>query len=214
MIKRIVAYGDSFTYGSELSDCINGPSRLTFASLIAQYYGLEYECRAVGSNANQSITRNILDSEIDSTDFVLVMWTFVDRQDFLFEGPTGWRSITPTTRDLPFAFDYYRYIDTALDYQLYLTFKEVVLIQTYLQSKNVPFIFLSTTETIYQGLQQHNQSLLNLIDKSNWIFPFSDKGFYDWAKDQLLIIKNGGHASEIAHQILADYIISQGLISK
>jgi hypothetical protein len=212
MIKRIVAYGDSFTYGYELSDCYDYPSRLTYTALVADHYGLEYECRAVGSNANQSITRNLLDSEILSTDLVIVMWTFIERKDFLFEGDIGWRSILPTD-DLPFAKEYYRYVDTALDYELYLTHKELVLTQTYLQSKNVPFLFLSTTDTIYKSLEHSNSNLSKIIDCSKWIFPFGNQGFHDWAKDQYLIFK-GGHATEPAHRILADYIIDKNLISK
>ena len=212
MIKRIVAYGDSFTYGHELSDCRDCPSNLTYAALVAQHYGIEYECRAVGSNANQSITRNLIDSEILPTDLAIVMWTFIERKDFLFEGDLGWRSITPID-DFPFVKEYYRYIDTTLDYELYLTHKELLLTQTYLESKNIPFLFLSTTDTIYKSLECNNKNLLHLIDKSKWARPFDNQGFFDWAKDQQLVFK-GGHATNAAHRTLADYIIDQNLVSK
>jgi hypothetical protein len=214
MIKRIVAYGDSFTYGYELDDCKDCPSNLTYAALVAQHYGLEYECRAVGSNANQSITRNILNSEILPTDLAMVMWTFIERKDFLFEGDLGWRSITPSiTDDLPFAREYYQYIDTELDYELYLTHKELVLTQTYLESKNIPFLFLSTTDTIYKSLEYNNRNLLHLVDRSKWVIPFGDQGLWNWALTQNLTA-DGGHASEDAHLTLANYIIDQNLVSR
>ena len=215
MIKRIVAYGDSFTYGHELSDCKNCASNLTYAALVAQHYGLEYECRAVGAHANQGITREIVNSEILSTDLAMVMWTFIDRKDFLFEGDIGWRSITANdVFGLPFATEYYRYIDTSLDYELYLTHKELVLVQTYLKSKQVPFLFLSATDTIYKSLEWNNRNLLYLLDRSKWAVPFGEQGFWDWAKNQNLLVRNGYHSNEQAHRILADYIISQDFISK
>ena len=181
---------------------------------MAQYYGLEYQCRAIGSNANQSITRNILNSEILSTDLVMVMWTFVERKEFLFEGKIGWKSIAPSN-DLPFSKEYYRYINTDTEYELYLTHKELVLAQTYLKSKQVPFLFLSTTNEIYKSLEWNTSHLVPLIDKTKWIIPFGNQGFFDWAKTQNLLFQgHSEHANEHAHCVLADYIISQNLISK
>ena len=213
MINRIIAYGDSFTYGHDLSDCKNCPSNLTYAALLAQHYGLEYECRAVGSNANQSITRDILKSEILSTDLPIVMWTFIERKDFCFEGNIGWRSITPNS-DLPFAKEYYRYISTAQDHELYLTHKELLLTQTYLKSLQVPFLFLSVVDIIYKSLIWNNKKLLKLIDRSNWVVPFGDQGLWEWASTQNFVTVGGGHATDQAHRVLADYIISQNLINK
>jgi hypothetical protein len=221
MIKRIIAYGDSFTYGYDLSDCKNcpnnltyaAPSNLTYAALLAQHYGLEYECRAVGSTANQGITRNIINSEILPTDLVMVMWTFIERNDFLFEGDMGWRSISPGDK-LPFAQEYYRYIDSNSNYGLYLTHKELLLTETYLKSTHAPFLFLSVVDIIYKSLVWNNRNLLKLIDRSNWIIPFGEQGFWNWAKTQNLLAHGQGHANEQAHRVLADYIISQNLISK
>jgi hypothetical protein len=215
MIKRIVAYGDSITYGYDLPDCDDCPSNLTYAALVAKHYGLEYECRAVGSNANQSITRNLLDSEILSTDLVIIMWTFIDRKDFLFDGELGWRSISAYHVDqYAFASEYYRYIDTSLDHELYLTHKEIVIVQKYLEANHIPFLFLSATDTILKSLNWNNTNLSNLIDRSKWVIPFQEQGFYDWTKDQRLTVPKGGHPNELANRILADYIISQELISK
>jgi len=215
MIKRIIAYGDSITYGYDLPDCDDYPSNLTYAALVAKHHGLEYECRAVGSNANQSITRNLLDSEILSTDLVIIMWTFIDRKDFLFDGELGWRSISAYhASQYAFASEYYRYIDTSLDYELYLTHKEIVIVQKYLEAKHIPFLFLSATDTILKSLNWNNTNLLRLIDQSKWAIPFQEQGFYDWAKDQRLTVPKGGHPNESANRILADYIISQDLISK
>jgi hypothetical protein len=214
MIKRIIVYGDSFTYGYELDDCKDCPSNLTYAALVAQHYGLEYECRAVGANANQSITRNIINSEILPTDLVMVMWTFIERNDFLFEGDIGWRSISPGD-NLPFAQEYYRYIDSDSDYVLYLTHKELLLTQTYLKSTQAPFLFLSVVDIIYKSLEWNTRNLVPLIDKTKWIIPFGNQGFFDWAKTQNLLFQgHSEHANEHAHCVLADYIISQNLISK
>tara|TARA_R110001592_G_scaffold121909_2_gene328166 strand:- start:8683 stop:9279 length:597 start_codon:yes stop_codon:yes gene_type:complete len=81
------AFGDSFTFGHELSDCPTNSypthSNLTFAALFAKYMGFDYKCHAIGFSANNQILRQIKHANIERYDTVLVMWSFAVRYAFM-----------------------------------------------------------------------------------------------------------------------------------
>lgn len=93
----IVAGGDSFVYGSELSDCkdnvpygIFGHSVNTFAGLLAK--DADYKCVAWPGYANDSIARTVI-AECNKYQQcgVIVSWTFPGRYEFRFNYNTGQR---------------------------------------------------------------------------------------------------------------------------
>ena len=94
------AFGDSFTYGSEL------PSQEhTWANLLANRKGWNMCNTARPAASNSSIRRNVMNAvhkykELDL--FVAVMWSFPNRYEFRFAYDTGhidspWYSINPWT---------------------------------------------------------------------------------------------------------------------
>lgn len=94
----LVAGGDSFVYGSELSDCkdnvtVNtyGPSSSTFTALLAQ--DLDYNCVAWPGYANDSIARTVIAEceKLPDDKIVFVSWTFPGRYEFRFNYNTGQR---------------------------------------------------------------------------------------------------------------------------
>jgi hypothetical protein len=93
----IVAGGDSFVYGSELSDCkdnvpadIYGHSYSTFAALLAK--DTDYKCVAWPGYANDSIARTtIAECNKYAQCGVIVSWTFSGRYEFRFNYNTGQR---------------------------------------------------------------------------------------------------------------------------
>lgn len=86
----IVAGGDSFVFGSELSDYVHNvtSSKKTFTALLAK--NAQYECVAWPGYANDSIARNIINecSKHDKCG-VIVSWTFPGRYEFRFNFNTG-----------------------------------------------------------------------------------------------------------------------------
>lgn len=90
-MSKLWAFGDSYTFGHELSDCPtnleNAPSQLTYAALIAKELGYDYECKALGYYANNAIARTVIENidHINKDDLVLVMWTFPIRREFMLE---------------------------------------------------------------------------------------------------------------------------------
>lgn len=102
MNRTLLAGGDSFTFGSELSDDVNGsrPSQLTYAGLLSKKIGMDYKCVAVPGQGNSGIARNVF-MNLDQDMSVIVMWTFTSRYEWamptqhlsLHEG--RWADISP-----------------------------------------------------------------------------------------------------------------------
>lgn len=102
-MAKLLAGGDSFTYGSELKGCfklqkdappVETYSLHSYSSLLAQELNLEYVCAAVPGNSNSAIRRNTMDmcEQHDDIERVIVMWTFPNRYEFKFEDK--WEQIT------------------------------------------------------------------------------------------------------------------------
>lgn len=79
-----VSAGDSFTYGTELSDCERIYSQLSWAGLTAKNLNMKYKCSAFPGSSNASIARRCI-FEIenlikqDTKILVGVMWTNIYR---------------------------------------------------------------------------------------------------------------------------------------
>ena len=91
----IVAGGDSFIYGAELKDCVRQHSLSTFPALLANSMDANYMCAAESGNANNAITRQVMnacEANKGSDLFAIVMWTFTHRYEFRFNYNTNRRS--------------------------------------------------------------------------------------------------------------------------
>lgn len=105
----LIAGGDSFTWGSELSDCnTNQHSNNTWSALLAHKLGMSYACVALPGSSNGSIARRVMraceNNRHKHNIAVAVMWTFANRFEFRFTQDTGerdapWYSITPWTHE-------------------------------------------------------------------------------------------------------------------
>lgn len=94
--RVLVAGGDSFIFGTELSDQTIGVySKQTYPALLASTNGMHYECVAKPGASNAEIARRVVnycETHKDIDKFVLVQWTFANRYEFNF-ADTGWQSI-------------------------------------------------------------------------------------------------------------------------
>ena len=90
---KLWAFGDSFTFGSELKDAVDEftYSENTWQALLAKDKGLKYKCIARGGVSNDWITRNIIKrlDQIDADkDYVIVQWTYFGRTEFKLDNFT------------------------------------------------------------------------------------------------------------------------------
>lgn len=116
----IIGAGDSFIYGSELSDCLEAVWRneykhsdSTFTALLAKDYN--YKCIAWPGFGNDSIARNVIaycEGHLQDSVAVIVSWTFPGRYEFRFNYNTQqrtspWYTITPWTIKLDVGSEYH-----------------------------------------------------------------------------------------------------------
>ena len=95
MIKLVISGGDSFTYGSELSDDTGGligpkdASQHAWPNLVANKLNAKHINTAEGGRSNSYIVRHVINTVYEALKhdykpeeiFVQVMWTFVARQE-------------------------------------------------------------------------------------------------------------------------------------
>jgi hypothetical protein len=99
-VTVLIAGGDSFTYGSELTS-----QEHTWVNLLASRKGWNICNTARPAASNSSIRRNVMNAVNKYKDldlFVAVMWSFPNRYEFRFAYDTGhldspWYSINPWT---------------------------------------------------------------------------------------------------------------------
>lgn len=207
--SKVYAFGDSFTFGYDLTDVSitnPQPSNLTYAALVAKSIGKAYECHAMGAYANNAISRRIIEASAVFTkdDLVLVMWTYPIRKEFLLTD-LGYRSVLPSDTH-SFAVNYFRYLDTHYMYLFYESIKEIYLVQQLLDSLSVNYIFISAASEIYNGIHHQLTNLTNKLDLKKWIFFEDNLGFMDWA-EKILNLKFNCHPPEYAHVRLVEKIL-------
>ena len=158
------AFGDSFTYGNELSDCdANGQptySSLTYSALYAKHLGLGYHCHAAGYSANNGILRQIKLANINKEDTCLVMWSFSIRFAFMF-ADTGWRTLDQTE-----ARWWWDMVDQTPKQCLDRSLDSILAAQTILESIGCNYIFLCNNIELQDEIQYNSK----WVDKSKWLF--------------------------------------------
>ena len=156
---KVVAAGDSFIYGVDLHDCDRSPSQLTWPALLSN----EYVCIAKPGTANDAITRAVIDyCENNKPDFVIVQWTFPWRFSLRFVDPIKWYEFDlNVTKDSeyestpqlikPFLKEFYKTAGTTEYWPVYTTLKEILLLQNYLKSEHIPYLFTAAHNVIFNS---------------------------------------------------------------
>lgn len=248
MNKKFIAGGDSFTFGSELSDCTGTThSKLTWSAQLAKKLNLDYLCVAKQGAGNSAIMRLTIKA-IENTpdvDFVAVMWSWPTRTEFKVNqlnekilrsvippddiedswiNITPWNSLSydermdmmPSLKSDPYWIAKYKkqvkvekeleldvlskiYFSLTSDqHHLYQSALAIFTLQSYLEKKNIKFVFAATTDHLLEIFNQTDIPFVNMIDKSKWLNV--DKGMFQWAKDNNYPISAMNHPVEQAHR--------------
>ena len=211
-MNKVYTFGDSFTFGHELSDCLtnveHSPSEKSYGALVAKHLNFVYECHAMGAYANNAISRRLINviDEIDESDIVLIMWTYPERHEFMLV-EFGLRSL-PVSDNMVFAKEYFHSVDMEEHTILYNASKEIYIAQQLLTNKRIKFVFMSSMTNLSSAVKHNTNLLFNKIDNSNWLFLENNAGFNDWAK-QTLNLKFNGHPPDMAHSVLSTRIIEK-----
>ena len=227
--NRVISFGDSFTWGTDLADCTedrtthnkynDGYSKKTWPALIAQNLNTKYLSLAIGGSSNQQILRwilfNIIEDNIDSNDLLIINWTWMDRFDLFdttieslsFKEGTdkGWVTVRPGDSN-DYSELYFKHIHSEL-WAKFESLKTISVALDILNHYNIPNIMTCIDKTIIDQ-QFFNPEYVDLL--INRVSPvllwFEGQGFYNWAIDSGFPIGKTGHPLEEAHRAAFDYI--------
>ena len=237
----LVAGGDSFIWGTDLADHKHtrqdGHSNSTWPAQLATEYSMEYRCAAWPGLSNNEVARRVLEqceliNDPDNTT-VVVQWTFPWR--FCYRcADIGWYTfdlqvVTKKFQDawtekeikrlekigvLEFAHSFYKSIGSTEYWPVYDTIREILLLQGYLKSKNINYMFTAADNCLFENMtiskptDVYVRQLYDQIDFNHWVwFPkgteanetLTPRGFYQWALENKYITGTTGHPLELAH---------------
>lgn len=196
----ILALGDSFTYGDELSN-----RQQAWPYLLGQRLNEPVQNLGEPGTCNDSIVRKLV-SQLGQRQYSLVVIGWTDPGRFeawneLAEQPV---SIMPASQTgLPWVDDYYRYsYNDQYAWERWL--QQVVLVQEYLTAKNQPYLFISVAGSLaYADRSKHAPELCQSVRADQFVgWPLT--GMIELSKGCTL--GPGGHPLEEGHERIANEI--------
>ena len=230
MIKKLVAFGCSWTFGDELNDPklahekdnprywdMNTPYRLahTYPGLVAKHYGLEYENHAFPGaslvSMRDAMTWYVANNDVSNTFFVIGLteswrwsWHNANHQPGLND--PEWNRHVNSSWLLHSANSY----STSWQ-QTFRSYMEDQLCED-LQKKNLEqtLLFFDGIAARYNSpMIQVNmlESLNDVIKVPTYVYPTECAATYldQWPKKD--VYANGGHPTEKGHEIISKWLI-------
>ena len=208
----IKSFGCSFIYGSELSDDGHGtkyatPSRLTWPSLLAKHYGLEYQCYAYPGAGNLQIMEKVLNQTANLEPALFVIgWTYIDRFDYTANNDNRWQTIKPLD-DTALAYTYYKELHSEYRDKLVSLMNIRLTIDT-LRAKQLPFIMTYIDDLLFDDRWHSSPAVTDLQEYvSPYMTEFDGQNFLAWSQRNGYPIGKVSHPLEQAHRSAADYMI-------
>lgn len=205
---KILAVGDSFTYGDELEN-----RDLAWPSVLAEKLNGSVINKGQPGGSNDCIIRNCIEHTlIHTVDLIVIGWTSPGRSEFadehgyydIWPGYTGKLAIE---NDRLWRNDLAKYItdhhSAMAYYKKFLT--QVLLMQGFLKSRNQRYVMLNTLQNEYYKKTKPTllSEYVNQVDKDNFI-DFGKSGMMEWTYK----CPQGprGHFLEDGHKIVTDKI--------
>lgn len=208
-MSKLLALGDSFTYGEELDDRKN-----CWAQLVADEFGLELDNCGIPGGSNQRVMRMLMMHNLVDVSLVCIGWSHFDRFEASDElgtwdiWPGGKR--TGYVKEAPWRKTLVDYVSRHHNddnfYMHYLSY--IVLVQSYLSQRNIPFIMMDAfgNHLDPRRYDQRFKVLLDQVDTNKFI-GWPNSSMMDWAKDTPH--GPGNHFLDEGHAIVAQQVIQQ-----
>jgi hypothetical protein len=213
--KKIISFGDSFVFGSELVNNDDGSQAWT--GLAAQRLGVDYETRAVPGCGNENISRQIFsyfsNNPCDNV-LAVINWTWGSRWDFYIPGHEKWVTLgltcVPSKLEPMVGFDeaeeilkfYNKYPGHSTLWDKWRTLQTIYATQQYLKSLNVTCIQTYMDYELWDKTWHAPDYIQTLQDLTKpQLENFEGQNFLDWSyKKGFTVTKTGLHPLEDAHQ--------------
>jgi len=221
MIKKIVSFGDSFIFGSELRH--NNDGSKAWPGVVASKLNFEYETRAVPGCSNDHIARQIYSYFSTNSNNVLAVinWTWIERFEFYVgDGHERWttlgQSCVPRTlhwlnndskaRQI---LDFYKDFGRSTVWNKFKNLQTIASVQSYLRQHNIINIqtymdHLLFDQTYTANNPDYIQQLQNLVKPELSLFD-QNLNFLEWAKSNGFEITDPGwHPVGESHNVAAE----------
>lgn len=217
--KKIVSFGDSFVFGSELAD--NSDGRRGWIGQAARRLDVDYETLSVPGCGNENIARQILTyfSQHTADDTLAVInWTWGARWDFYISGIETWTTLGLTcvpSRLAPMVgsheaekiLDFYkRYPGNSTLWDKWRTLQTIYMTQQFMRSLGVisiqTYMDYEMWDTTWHA-PDYIRTLQQLTQPE--LTNFEGRNFLDWSRDHgYRVTEPGLHPLEAAHAAAAD----------
>jgi hypothetical protein len=213
-MKKIISFGDSFVFGSELENNLDG-SR-SWVGQIASNLGVDYETVAVPGCGNDHIARQIYsyfaNNSVADT-LAVINWTWANRWDFYIVEHETWITLGPTCvpeklkdlvdrADAQDMIDFYkRRANSSLTWNKTRNLQTIYAAQQYMNSKSVCSIQTYMDPELFDT-KHHAPNYIQELQKL--VMPtletFEGQTFLDWSHTHKFSVTNPGrHPLEEAH---------------
>lgn len=216
---KIVSFGDSFIYGSELENNHDGSN--AWPGLAAKELGYEYKTCAIPGCGNESIAIQIFEyfasAPVKDT-LAVINWTWTQRWDFYIKDHETWITLGPTCVPEKLAnvvdrvqgqrlVEFYNdYANSSLLWNKFRTLQTVANVQQYLNNKGIVNIQTYTDRHMFDT-QWHAPDYIKELQgivkpaMSDW----NDLTFLEWCDSQGFYKTPTLHPLEDAHQAAAEF---------
>jgi len=204
---KLKSFGCSFIFGSDLQNSNN-----TWPALLAQHYGLEYQCHAEPGSGNLRILESVLTALADPEPAVYVIgWTWIDRFDYTDPATDRWCSILPA--DTNGQAQYY-YLHFHSQYRDKLTtLIHIKSAQDAVRAAGHRLIMTHIDDLMFETEWHCSPAVAQLQNSiAPNIVQFENQTFLAWAQKHDHEISALWHPLESAHRAAADLMISYSLV--
>ena len=201
MIDKIISFGDSFIFGSDLADCDgkDNYSKSTWPALCAKELGLDYECHAKGARGNQSISLEAIAWPCTNA-LAVINWSWIDRFDyFSMENEPLSMTVLPGI-DNELSKFYYKNFHSEFG-DIFRSLSTIHATHSYLKEQNIPFVSSIMDTLLVTDMWNHAPGIANLqamIQKDISWFP-KQQTFLEWSRSNDYPESKGWHPLEQAH---------------
>ena len=207
-IKKVIAIGDSFLAGSELTD-----PKSTWPSLFANKYQLEYVCLAKPGHTIQFVVRTLFETlHKESQDCLFVIhWPNALRMEYVDHQNDTWIQINPNA--ILFGNEYSSEIQTMyykhMNSLLGDKWHSLLMISSalhILQQTNHRYVMTAVDDFMFDTTF-HNPPYVEFLQAScqDYIHWFDTMTFLKWTEANKFAIGQRGHPLEQAHQCAFEY---------
>lgn len=200
---KVLTVGCSFTFGEELEH----PHADSWPAILARKNSWQVNNQGKPGGSNDRNIRVVFEEIDKGYDLIVVAWTVPDR--FEVANNNSYLDINVNSgnkRNLPWVTEYYaKHYDRFYSYSKWL--RNVIMLQSYLKSKNQKYVFCSTfgmwSDLRIDAYQEYSEKLdwlIKQVDKECYV-DWPQWGMTDWMGD--CPKGPGGHPLEAGHNQIA-----------